>query len=91
MSIIRIPEPITNITNTTVTAAKSIEVTDLETHVLLCAQRFDSLSKRINQIEIRIDDIVKQSKESRKMVIGAFVTLGTGIITSLITVVIKLS
>jgi hypothetical protein len=83
MGIIHIPEP--------QTVASNRESADLETHVLLCAQRFDSLSSRIGRIELRIDDIVKQSKENRKMVIGAFVTLGTGIITSLITVVIKLS
>lgn len=82
MSILHIP---------TVPDGGGVESTDLKTHVLLCGQRYGVLSDRLDRIEKRIDDIIQTSKENKKIIIGAFITMVTGTATSLITVLIKLS
>jgi len=66
------------------------ESSDLGTHVLLCAQKYQVLMDRVDRIEKRIDDIIQQSKDNKRIIIGAFITVVTGTITSLITILIKL-
>jgi hypothetical protein len=82
MSILHIP---------TVSDGGGVESTDLKTHVLLCGQRYGMLSDRLDRIEKSIDDIIQTSKENKKIIIGAFVTVVTGTATSLITIFLKLS
>jgi hypothetical protein len=66
------------------------ESSDLGTHVLLCSQKYQVLMDRVDRIEKRIDDIIQQNKDNKRIIIGAFITVVTGTITSLITILIKL-
>lgn len=70
MSLIQIPNPQT--TN------KDLESADLETHVLLCQHRYQVIDERFDRIEASIDNIIEQSKATKKIITGAIVTIITG-------------
>jgi len=82
MSIIKVPEPITNITNNTFTTSKSVEVTDLETHVAICSLRYEALEGRLDRLEDKVNDIILQSAANSKLIIRTLLTIGTGSITA---------
>lgn len=68
---------------------KDIELTSLEAHVRLEAQRFKALEERISRIEKKVDEIIEQAKASKRIIIGAVVTIITSTVTSAITILIK--
>ena len=72
----------TNISNTTVMANKSIEVTDLETHVMVCSLRYEALGNRLGLLEDKVNDMIIQSIANNKLIIRSGLTIITGIITS---------
>lgn len=78
MSLLRIP------TNT------DPESVDLETHVLLAAQRYKILEDRIQKLEQKTDRIIERATHTRRVMIGALVTVVTGAITSFITLLFRL-
>ena len=82
MAFIRIPEAVTNITNTTVMANKSVEITDLETHVMVCSLRYEALGNRLELLENKVNDMILQSIANNKLVVRAGLTVITGIVTS---------
>lgn len=84
MSFIKIPEAVTNITNTTVMANKSAEVTDLETHVIVCSMRYEALESRIKRVEDKVDEIILHAAATNKLIIRTIVSMAAGVITSLI-------
>ena len=69
-----------------------IEKTNLEAHVDLCAQRYDSLDKRLTSIEGKFGDLKKLIEDGHnsmtKVVIGTAGTVITGII-GLVVVVLQ--
>lgn len=90
MSFIRIPEPVTNITNTTVMANKSAEVTDLETHVIVCSLRYEALEGRLERLEEKVNQIIIQSINNNKMITRTLLTIGAGVISSLLATYFKI-
>ena len=70
-----------------------IEKTNLEAHVDLCAQRYDSLDKRLTSIEGKFGDLKKLIEEGHnsmtKVVIGTAGTVITGIIGLVVLVLQK--
>lgn len=82
MAFIKIPETVTNITNNTITANKSAEVTDLETHVIVCSLRHDAIEGRIERLEDKVRDMILQSISNNKLIIRTLITIGTAIISS---------
>lgn len=90
MSIIRIPEPVTNITNNSIVAPKGAEVTDLETHVIVCSLRYEALDGRLHRLEEKVDEIVIQAAASNRLIIRTLLTIGTGVVTSLLVTYFKL-
>lgn len=81
MTIIRIPEPTTNI-NIATTTSKGAEVTDLETHVIVCSLRYEALESKLTRLENKVNEIILQASNNNRMIIRTIATIGTGIITS---------
>ena len=90
MSIIRIPEPVTNITNNSITTPKGAEVTDLETHVIVCSLRYEALEGRLDRLENKVTEIIVQAAASNKLIIRTLLTIGTGVVTCFLITHFKL-
>jgi hypothetical protein len=67
-----------------------IEKENLEAHVELCAQRYNSLEQRLTSIEGKVGSLQKIIEESRdsmtKVIIGTAGTIVTGVLTVLIVI-----
>ena len=70
MSLIQIPSA--------ASSNKDLESADLETHVLLCQHRYQVIDERFDRIESSIDNIIEQSKATKRIITGAIVTIITG-------------
>ena len=90
MSLIKIPESVTNITNNNIVPAKNIEVTDLETHVIVCSLRYEALEGRLDRLEDKVNEIISQIAASNKLAIRTLLTIGTGVLTSFLITHFKL-
>jgi len=77
MSVIKIP------------SNKSIELTDLEAHVVLCEQRRESVDERIDKLEEKFSSLEEQERISRRLLIGSLITIATGILTTILAVVLR--
>jgi hypothetical protein len=77
MSVIRVPNN------------KSIELTDLEAHVVLCEQRRESTDERISKLEGKFSQLEEQERISRRLLIGSLITVAGGILTTIITVILR--
>ena len=70
-----------------------IEKTNLEAHVDLCAQRYDSLDKRLSSIEQKFDklqELIEKSHNSMaKVIIGTAGTVVTGVLGVLVVMLQK--
>ena len=69
---------------------KTLESSDLETHVALCAERYKKLDENSERLEKKIELMIESNKENRKMIVGAGVTIATGIISYLISSLIRM-
>lgn len=65
---------------------KSIENTNLETHVALCLARNTALEERIIRTEKRIDDMEEQTKAIKRILLGAAISTFFGIMGTVFTV-----
>jgi tetrahydromethanopterin S-methyltransferase subunit G len=65
-----------------------IERTNLEVHVDLCAQRYESLDKRLSGIEEKVEEIQESIKNGHnsmvKVIIGTAGTVVAGVLSVLI-------
>ncbi len=77
MSVIRVP------------SNKSPELTDLETHVVLCEQRRKTTDDRIEKLENKFRDLEEQERASRRLLIGSLITVAGGILTTILAVVLR--
>ena len=72
-----------------------IEKTNLEAHVDLCAQRYQSLDDRLTAIEGKFGDLKKLIEEGHtsmtKVIIGTAGTVVTGVLSVLFVLLSKLS
>lgn len=70
-----------------------IEKTNLEAHVDLCAQRYESLDNRLSQIEDKFGDLQKLIEAGNssmiKVVIGTAGTVVTGVLSVLFVLLTK--
>ena len=70
-----------------------IEKENLEAHVELCAERYKQMDKRLEAIEKKVNDLVEKFDESRqglvKVIIGAVATILAGLISVVVTILMK--
>lgn len=70
-----------------------IEKENLETHVELCALRYQNLENRLTNIEIKVENLASKISESSnsmsKVIIGATATIVAGLISTVVTILMK--
>lgn len=70
-----------------------IEKENLEAHVELCAERYSQLESRLSSIENKVEELANSLKNSHtsmaKVVIGASATVVAGIISTIVTILMK--
>ena len=75
MSIINVP------------SNKNIEFLDLEVHAVMCEQRRLALEEKINSVALRIEEYEQQQLSNKRLMLGAIVSIATGIITTIVSLV----
>ena len=68
---------------------KNIEFVDLEVHAIMCEQRRLALEEKINLVANRIDDYEQQQKANKRLVLGAIVSIATGIVTTAVSLLAR--
>ena len=68
---------------------KDIEMTDLETHVTLCAERRAQTSDRIGAIEEKMNLMETRSRATMSMLMGGLISLATGTVSAAITILFR--
>jgi hypothetical protein len=72
-----------------------IERTNLEAHVDLCAQRYESLDQRLTSIEAKVGELNAAIKDSHnsmvKVIIGTAGTVVAGVLSVLVVILTKMS
>lgn len=70
-----------------------IEKENLESHVELCALRYQSLEQRLNIIEVKVENLGKSIADSnnsmQKVIIGATATIVGGLLSVVVTLLMK--
>ena len=71
-----------------------IEKTNLEAHVDLCAQRYESLDQRLTGIETKVGELNAAIKDSHnsmvKVIIGTAGTVVAGVLSVLVVILTKM-
>ena len=71
-----------------------LEKTSLEAHVDLCALRYGQLDTRLTNLEKKVDvmhtDIVEGQKSLTKVIIGTAGTVIAGVLSIVVTILMKL-
>ena len=74
--------------------ATALEKKNLEAHVDLCQQRYEQLDGRLTKIEEKVEhihhDITHGNKAMIKVLFGATATIVTGLLSTIIVVIINL-
>jgi len=68
---------------------KNIEFVDLEVHAIMCEQRRLALEEKINLVAGRMDDYEQQQLANKKLLLGAIVSIVTGIITTVVSLLMR--
>lgn len=70
-----------------------IEKNNLESHVELCALRYQNLETRLSTIESKVvslaDKIQENQSSMSKVIIGATATIIAGLLSTVVTILIK--
>ena len=66
---------------------KNIEFVDLEVHAIICEQRRLALEEKINSIAVRIEEYEQQQLANKRLMLGAIVSIATGIVTTVVSLV----
>lgn len=70
-----------------------IEKENLESHVELCALRYQNLETRLCTIETKVEVLAGKIEESKasmsKVIIGATATILAGMLSTIVTILIK--
>jgi hypothetical protein len=66
-----------------------LESKDIGTHVLLSIQRHKTLEDKIERLELKLETIAEESRQYKKIMITALVTVITGTIASVITAYLR--
>tara|TARA_Y200000002_G_C22658923_1_gene654796 strand:+ start:564 stop:806 length:243 start_codon:yes stop_codon:yes gene_type:complete len=71
-----------------------LEKESLEAHVELCAMRYDQMDSRLTKIEEKVEhihhDITHGNKAMIKVLFGATATIVTGLLSTIIVVIMNL-
>jgi len=70
-------------------SSKDIELTDLETHVALCAQRRLALESRLDNLERKISHSDEKSDKIKNLFLAGLISLGAGIVGTIFAVLFK--
>ncbi len=70
-------------------SSKDIEMTDLETHVVLCEQRRKLTDSRISKLEEKFSTLEEQERLNRRLLVGSLVTVASGVATTILAVVLR--
>jgi tetrahydromethanopterin S-methyltransferase subunit G len=72
-----------------------LERESLEAHVDLCALRYEQLDKRLSTLEEKVDDIhsdiVEGQKGLSKVIIGTAGTVIAGVLSIVVTILLKMN
>lgn len=72
-----------------------IEKENLEAHVELCAERYKNLDRRLNIIEKKVESILSElssnNKNMQKVIIGATGTIIAGLLSTIVTFIVKMN
>lgn len=70
-----------------------IEKENLESHVELCALRYQNLETRLHTIETKVESLAIKIEDSQssmsKVIIGATATIIAGLLSTVVTILIK--
>ena len=70
-----------------------IEKENLEAHVELCAERYKQLELRLSTIEVKVENLAGKIEDSQssmsKVIIGATATIVAGLLSTVITILMK--
>lgn len=77
MAVIRIPD------------TKNQELTNLETHVILAEQRRSLIEDRIKKLEEKFAVLEQDERLSRRLLIGSLITILGGILTTILTILLR--
>jgi hypothetical protein len=66
---------------------KNIEFVDLEVHAIICEQRRLALEEKINSVASRIEEYEQQQTANKRLMLGAIVSIATGIVTTIVSLV----
>lgn len=66
---------------------KNIEFLDLEVHAIMCEQRRLALEEKINAVVSRLDEYDQQQLANKRLMLGAIVSIVTGIVTTIVSLV----
>lgn len=71
----------------------TLERTNLEAHVDLCAERYKHLELRLGTIEVKVENLGKNIAESntsmQKVIVGATATILGGLLSVVVTLLMK--
>ena len=66
---------------------KNIEFLDLEVHAIMCEQRRLALEEKVNAVANRIEEYEQQQLANKRLMLGAIVSIATGIVTTIVSLV----
>jgi hypothetical protein len=70
-----------------------IEKENLESHVELCALRYQNIESRLQVIETKVETLFEKIEESKssmsKVIIGATATIIAGLLSTVVTIIMK--
>lgn len=70
-----------------------IEKENLESHVELCALRYQNLEHRLVAIELKVESLAGKIQDSQssmsKVIIGATATIVSGLLATVVTILMK--
>jgi hypothetical protein len=68
---------------------KDVEMSDLETHVMLCEQRRVLSDSRIKKLEEKFSTLEEQERLNRRLLVGSLITVASGVLTTILAVVLR--
>jgi hypothetical protein len=72
-----------------ISSNKDVELTDLEAHVALCAQRRTATELRIDHLESKLKSADDRSERIRNIMLGGLISLAAGIAGTVFAVLFK--
>lgn len=72
-----------------ISSNKDIELTDLETHVALCAQRRLAIEVRLSNLERKLSQADEKSDKIKNLFLAGLVSLAVGVAGTIFAVLFK--